>query len=67
MVHDYPVRRLNEHRQAMLEELVRLRQSINPDFVLAPASTDVHQDHQVLHIKAWRAFKEITMLGYELP
>lgn len=67
MVYDYPVRRLSEHRQDVLEELVKLKREVQPEVVLAPASTDVHQDHQVLHVEAVRAFKEVTLWGYELP
>lgn len=64
---DYPVRRFAEHRQSILEHLVALRRELAPELVLLPASTDVHQDHQVIHAEGVRAFKEATVLGYELP
>src|SRR5215471_19145559 len=56
LVYDYPVRRLSYHRQEVLEELVKLRRQLQPEAVLVPASTDVHQDHQVLHAESVRAF-----------
>jgi len=64
---DHPVRRFPEHRQAILEHMVAVRREFSPDLVLAHASTDVHQDHQVIHNEAVRAFKQTTILGYELP
>jgi len=66
-VSDYPVRRFSEHRQEVLEELVELWNRLRPDMVFVTASTDVHQDHRVLHGEAVRAFKDITVWGYELP
>lgn len=66
-VYDYKVRRLNYSRQDVLEDLVKLRNSIRPNIVFTPSGGDVHQDHQVVYNESLRAFKTITMLGYELP
>jgi len=66
-IYNFPVRKLEYHRQDVLETLVSLGKEINPDMVLLPASTDIHQDHQVVHIEGLRAFKHITVWGYELP
>lgn len=66
-VHDYPVRRLTSYRQEVLESLVALRHRIKPDAVFLPAGTDLHQDHQVVNVEGLRAFKDITVWGYELP
>ncbi|MCW8842939.1 MAG: PIG-L family deacetylase [Rhodobacteraceae bacterium] len=66
-VYDYRVRRLNYSRQEVLEDLVQLRNSIRPNIVFTPSGGDVHQDHQVVHNESLRAFKTVTMLGYELP
>lgn len=66
-VHDYPVRRLSDHRQEVLESLVVLKRDLSPDVVFAPSSSDLHQDHQVLFAEAARAFKQTTLWGYELP
>lgn len=67
VVFDYPVRRLSYFRQEVLEELVRLRRSLDPDLVLLPSGSDVHQDHQVLYAEGMRAFRDASILGYELP
>jgi LmbE family N-acetylglucosaminyl deacetylase len=66
-VHQYPVRRLSQHRQEVLEELVKLKRQLEPEVVFVTSSTDVHQDHQVLYGEAVRAFRDITLWGYELP
>ena len=66
-VFGYPVRRLSYFRQDLLEELVQLRRQINPDMVILPSSTDLHQDHQVLNAEGLRCFKDMTVWGYELP
>lgn len=63
----FPVRRLATHRQEVLEALVALRRELEPDLVLLPAASDLHQDHQVVSAEGLRAFKERTVLGYELP
>jgi N-acetylglucosamine malate deacetylase 1 len=64
---DYDVRYFSYHRQEILEDMVKLRRALQPWLVLAPASTDIHQDHQTIHNEAKRAFKHSNMLGYELP
>ncbi len=65
---DYEVRQFPLHRQAVLEDMIKLGQKIKPDLVLVPSSTDTHQDHQVVHKEALRAFKKTSaILGYEHP
>lgn len=64
---NYEVRELPVHRQAILEELLKLNETIRPDLVLLPAASDVHQDHQVIHQEGLRAFKNTSFAGYELP
>lgn len=66
-IYDYEVRKLNYSRQEVLEELVKLRANIAPDMVLVPSGSDLHQDHQVVYNEGLRAFKEVTLWGYELP
>lgn len=67
VTYDYPVRKFSYCRQAVLEELVQLRNRINPDLVLLPSAHDIHQDHQVIAAEGLRAFKDTTVWGYELP
>jgi LmbE family N-acetylglucosaminyl deacetylase len=64
---NYEVRELPASRQKILEELLQLNKQINPDMVFLPAASDIHQDHQVIHQEGMRAFKNISIAGYELP
>ena len=63
---DFPVRNFPEHRQAILETMIRFRTTVDPDVVIGPCSTDRHQDHSVVHDEMMRAFARRTVLGYEL-
>lgn len=67
MLLDFEVRRFQSHRQEILEELVRLNKTLNPQTVFLPAKKDIHQDHQVIYAEGMRAFKSCNVLGYELP
>lgn len=64
---NFDVRMFRQHRQEILEVMLHLRQILNPDLVLLPCSTDIHQDHQTVYEEALRAFKHTSMLGYEMP
>jgi len=65
-IYKYEVRKLNYVRQEILEELVRLRAAHGFDLVLMPSLDDIHQDHTTVATEGLRAFKTITILGYEL-
>jgi LmbE family N-acetylglucosaminyl deacetylase len=64
---DYPVRHFPRLRQEILEELVAVRKELDPDLVICPALSDIHQDHQVVAREGLRAFKFASVLGFELP
>lgn len=66
-VWNYPVRHFPAFRQDILEKFVKIRNEYNPDLVLLPASSDMHQDHNTVYIEGFRAFKHASILGYELP
>jgi len=67
IIFDYPVRHFPEHRQGVLEELIKLRERIKPNLIFVPSPNDIHQDHQVIAAEGLRAFKRHTIMGYELP
>jgi LmbE family N-acetylglucosaminyl deacetylase len=66
-VWDYPVRHFPAHRQEILERFVALKRTYAPNLVLLPASKDIHQDHAIVNTEGVRAFKQTSILGYELP
>ena len=66
-IFDFPVRKFSNHRQKILDKLIELKNELNPDEILTPSTHDIHQDHNVVTIEAIRAFKNRTILGYELP
>ena len=66
IVFDYQVRKLNYSRQDILEDLIRLRNSIHFDLILMPSLNDIHQDHLTVSQEGLRAFKTCSILGYEL-
>lgn len=61
------VRHFPSNRQIILEQILSLRNQINPDLVFVPSPNDIHQDHQVIAAEGLRVFKKISILGYELP
>lgn len=67
LFHNFPVRHFPQYRQDILDILVKLNREFKPELVFIPAADDVHQDHQVIHNEARRAFKQTGLLGYELP
>jgi N-acetylglucosamine malate deacetylase 1 len=66
-VFEHPVREFGYHRQEILEQMVVLARELRPDVVLTPSGADVHQDHAVIHQESLRAFKHLTLMGYEMP
>jgi LmbE family N-acetylglucosaminyl deacetylase len=66
IIYNYEVRKLNYARQEILEDLIEFRKKIFPDLVLMPSLQDIHQDHSTIAQEGLRAFKNSTILGYEL-
>lgn len=64
---DIPVRRFNEHRQDILESLVRISKEWKPTLAFTTSLNSIHQDHRVLAEETLRAFRFSTILAYEFP
>jgi len=64
---DFEVREFPAHRQEILEELIKLKNKIEPNLVMMPSLHDIHQDHLTIAMEGVRAFKNTTVLGYEVP
>jgi LmbE family N-acetylglucosaminyl deacetylase len=67
IIYKFQVRKLNYVRQEILEELIKIKIKISPDLVFIPSPNDLHQDHYTVAMEGKRAFKQISILGYELP
>jgi N-acetylglucosamine malate deacetylase 1 len=67
LLYDFEVREFTQKRQEILQEMISLNKYIQPELVFIPGATDIHQDHQVIHNEALRAFKHSSIFGYELP
>lgn len=67
MINRFKVRKFNEVRQQILEIMIELNKGLSPDLVLLPSRYDIHQDHNTIYNEGIRAFKDITVLGYEMP
>jgi len=66
IIFNYAVRKLNYVRQEILEDLIKLRRANNYDLILIPSLNDIHQDHRTIAQEGLRAFKNVTIFGYEL-
>jgi LmbE family N-acetylglucosaminyl deacetylase len=66
IIYNYEVRKLNYVRQEILEDLICLRKNNTYDLVFIPSLNDIHQDHTTIAQEGLRAFKNTTILGYEL-
>ena len=66
-VHRFEVRTFPAVRQEILELLVEVARELQPDCVLMPTLSDIHQDHHTIAAEGMRAFKRTTILGYEVP
>ena len=64
---DFETRFFPRDRQAILQTLYDHSRKNQYDIVFTPTTTDIHQDHGVVTSEAKRAFRNCTLLGYELP
>ncbi|SFR12109.1 PIG-L deacetylase family protein [Desulfoscipio geothermicus] len=67
IIENFPVRDFPALRQDILEKMIQLRMEIKPDLVFLPSVYDLHQDHLTIAREGIRAFKNISILGYEIP
>lgn len=67
IINNWEVRTYPENRQEILEYMITLREDIKPHIIFCHSRDDSHQDHQTITSEAIRAFKQSSILGYELP
>lgn len=55
-----------DSRQEILEYFLKLRRDFAPDLIFVHSKADVHQDHNTITEEALRAFRGITVLGFDV-
>jgi len=55
-----------EARQEILEYFLKLRRDFNPDLIFVHSKADIHQDHNTMTEEALRAYRGITVLGFDV-
>jgi len=64
----FPVRRFPEYRQEILDTIINFKDQIRPDMAFIPATTDIHQDHEVVNRESIRALSRYcSIYGYDFP
>ena len=53
-------------RQEILEYFLKLRKDFKPDLIFVHTKHDIHQDHNVMTEEALRAYRGITVLGFDV-
>jgi LmbE family N-acetylglucosaminyl deacetylase len=53
-------------RQEILEYFLDLRKTFQPDLIFVHSKQDVHQDHLTMTDEALRAYRGITVLGFDV-
>jgi LmbE family N-acetylglucosaminyl deacetylase len=63
---EFETRRFPEMRQEILEYMIQLNRNFKPEIVFVHTKADIHQDHCTITEEALRAFRGVTMLGYDV-
>lgn len=66
IVHDFITRRLKAARQEILEVMIDLKKTFQPEVVFVHTAKDIHQDHQTVTEEALRAFRGTSLLGFDV-
>ncbi|HSM70573.1 MAG TPA: PIG-L deacetylase family protein [Anaerolineales bacterium] len=62
----FTTRLFHDSRQDILEYFLKLRRDFKPDLIFVHSKQDVHQDHNTMTEEALRAFRGITVLGFDV-
>src|SRR5512138_990583 len=62
----FETRRFPECRQEILEYMIKLNKSFNPEVVFVHTKADIHQDHATITEEALRAFRGTSVLGFDV-
>ena len=62
----FTTRIFHDSRQDILEYFLKLRKDFKPDLIFTHSKQDVHQDHNTMTDESLRAFRGITVLGFDV-
>ena len=62
----FTTRVFQDQRQEILEYFLKLRKDFKPDLIFVHSKQDIHQDHNVMTDEALRAYRGITVLGFDV-
>jgi len=66
LVETFETRKFPDLRQEVLEYLLKLRREYKPEIVFCHSQNDIHQDHNVVTQEALRAYRGLTLLGFDV-
>lgn len=66
IVQEFTTRKFPDMRQEILEYMLEIRHEFKPEIVFTHTQQDIHQDHNVVTHEALRAYRGITVLGYDV-
>jgi LmbE family N-acetylglucosaminyl deacetylase len=66
LVETFETRKFPDVRQEVLEYLLKLRREFKPEIVFCHSQNDIHQDHNVITQEALRAYRGLTLLGFDV-
>lgn len=66
IIGQFTTRIFHDARQEILEYFLKLRKDFQPEIIFVHSKADVHQDHNTMTDEALRAFRGITLLGFDV-
>jgi len=63
---EFTTRQFKHDRQEILEFILNLRRELEPQIVFVHSKADLHQDHQVVTQESLRAFRGISVFGFDV-
>jgi len=66
LIETFETRKFPVMRQEVLEYLLKLRREFKPEIIFCHSQNDIHQDHNVVTQEALRAYRGLTVLGFDV-
>jgi LmbE family N-acetylglucosaminyl deacetylase len=66
IIETFETRKFPNARQEVLEYLLKLKREFRPQIVFCHSQNDIHQDHNVVTQEALRAYRGLTVLGFDV-